>query len=290
VYARLPERERDAISDVEGFRIRTPAGDAVPLARVADVSFGLSPTSIQRKDGQRVLTVSARTDPTVVTGQEVSTRLATGVLAELTAADSRLSYQFGGARQQQRESFGAIGKGFLLALLVIYALLAIPFGSYVQPLIILTTIPFGLVGALLGHLLLGLPVGLLSVFGIIGLSGVVVNDALVMIDFINQNRREGMPSIEAVVDGAKARFRPILLTSVTTFAGVAPLVFERSVQAQFLIPMAASLAFGIVFATVILMLVVPALTSLQLHFGEWWADRRSPEPEPAPVLAGVAGD
>ena len=287
VYARLPEEERDAIADVEDYRIRTPGGGEVPLLQVADVAFGLSPTTINRKDGQRVLTVTARTNPQVVTGQEVSSDLRAGILPDLRAADARLTYQFGGEQQQQAESFGAIGRGFILALIVIYGLLAIPFNSYVQPLIIMITIPFGIVGALLGHLLLDLPVGLLSLFGIIGLSGVVVNDALVMIDFINERRRDGMDPSEAIVDGAKTRFRPIILTSMTTFLGVAPLVFEQSVQAQFLVPMAASLAFGIVFATVILMMVVPALAALQLDL-EALVRGRSRSELPKPEVAGAA--
>jgi len=287
VYARLPQEERDAIADVEDYRIRTPGGGEVPLLQVADVAFGLSPTTINRKDGQRVLTVTARTNPQVVTGQEVSSDLRAGILPDLRAADTRLTYQFGGEQQQQAESFGAIGRGFILALIVIYGLLAIPFNSYVQPLIIMITIPFGIVGALLGHLLLDLPVGLLSLFGIIGLSGVVVNDALVMIDFINERRRDGMDPSEAIVDGAKTRFRPIILTSMTTFLGVAPLVFEQSVQAQFLVPMAASLAFGIVFATVILMMVVPALAALQLDL-EALVRGRSRSELPKPEVAGAA--
>ena len=264
VYVRVPEAERDAIGDVEEFRVRGPQGGEVPLRAVADVSFGQSPTSIRRKNGQRIMTVTARVNPAVVTGQEVTQALRAGIMPQLAGEDFRLSYQFGGRQQQQRESFGAIGRFFLLALLVMYALLAIPFKSYIQPLIIIAAVPFGVIGALWGHLILGVPVGLLSLFGIVGLSGVVVNDSLVMIDFINERLRNGMPRHQAIIEGAKARFRPIMLTSVTTFLGVAPLVFERSVQAQFLIPMAAALGFGILFATGILMLIVPALTTIEL--------------------------
>ena len=174
------------------------------------------------------------------------------------------------------ESFGALASGFALALLAIYALLAVPFGSYTKPLIVMAAIPFGIIGAIAGHLLLGLPMSMMSMFGVIGLSGVVVNDSLVMIDFINDRLRRGMPGREAIIDGAKARFRPILLTSVTTFLGVAPLVFERSLQAQFLVPMAASLGFGILFATAVLMLIVPALTMVHHRLTE-----RGPVASPA---------
>ena len=198
--------------------------------------------------------------PGVVTGNEMNSVLEGAILPELTARDPDLTYSFGGQQQEQIESFGALGGGFALALLAIYALLAVPFGSYSKPLIIMAAIPFGIIGAVLGHLLLGVNVAIMSLFGIVGLSGVVVNDSLVMIDFINERLRRGMSGREAIIAGAKARFRPIFLTSVTTFLGVAPLVFETSLQAQFLIPMAASLGFGIVFGTAVLMLIVPALT------------------------------
>ncbi len=263
VYVRLPEDERNAIADVEGYLVRTPGGGEVPLARVASVRFGNSPTTIRRKDGDRVLTVTADVNTNVVTGDEMTDILDGSILPELTARNPGLTYSFGGERQEQVESFGALGGGFALAMLVIYALLAIPFGSYTKPLIIMAAIPFGIIGAVLGHAILGLQMAIMSLFGVIGLSGVVVNDSLVMIDFINERLRQGMSGRDAIIAGAKARFRPILLTSVTTFLGVAPLVFETSLQAQFLIPMAASLGFGILFATAVLMMIVPALAMVQ---------------------------
>ena len=290
VYVRLPERERDAIADVGDYMVRTPTGGQVMLSRIARGSFGSSPTTIRRKAGQRILTITADVDPAVVTGQVASRELEEVIIPPIAAEDSRLTVSFGGAQQQQAESFSAIGRGFVLALLVMYALLAIPFGSYVQPLIIMAAIPFGIVGALWAHLAMGLSVGLLSIFGILGLSGVVVNDSLVMIDFINEERRSGTGAREAIIKGAKARFRPIMLTSLTTFLGVAPLVFERSLQAQFLIPMAASLAFGILFGTAILMLLVPALTMIQANAEAWWAEQRASQlPMPATEL-GATGD
>jgi len=174
--------------------------------------------------------------------------------------DPGLTYTFGGEQQQQAESVDAVGRSFVLALLAIYALLAIPLGSYTKPLIVMAVIPFGIIGAVLGHLIMGLSLSATSsMFGIVGLSGVVVNDSLVMLDFIDERLRDGLPVRAAVIDGAKGRFRPILLTSVTTFLGFAPLIFERSLQARFLTPLGVSLGFGVVFATVILMLIVPAL-------------------------------
>ncbi len=263
VYVRLPEEERNAIADVESYLVRTPGGDEVPLARVASVRFGRSPTTIRRKDGQRVLTVTADVNTNVVTGDEMTNVLDRSIMPELVSRNPGLTYSFGGEQQEQVESFSALGGGFALALLAIYALLAIPFGSYTKPLIIMAAIPFGIIGAVLGHAILGLQMAIMSLFGVIGLSGVVVNDSLVMIDFINERLRQGMPGREAIIAGAKARFRPIFLTSVTTFLGVAPLVFETSLQAQFLIPMAASLGFGILFATAVLMMIVPALAMVQ---------------------------
>ena len=266
VYVRLPAEERDAIADVEGYLVRTPAGAEVPLSRVASVRLGNSPSSIRRKDGRRVVTVSADVDPAVITGGEVTALLAGTTLQELAAAHPGLTYTFGGEQQQQVESFDALGRSFILALLAIYALLAIPLGSYTKPLVIMAVIPFGIIGAILGHLIMGLSLSATSsMFGIVGLSGVVVNDSLVMLDFIDERLKDGLSVRAAIIDGAKRRFRPIFLTSATTFLGFAPLIFERSLQAKFLTPLGVSLGFGIVFATAILMLVVPALASVYFH-------------------------
>ena len=265
VYARLPERERNAIADLETYRIRTPAGAAVPLGRVAAVRFGNSPTVIRRQDGSRVATVTA--DAQALATQAATQRL-DATLRGVSARDPGLEHSFAGERREISESMGALGRGFALALLAIYALLAIPFRSYARPLIVMAAIPFGLVGAVLGHLLLGFEIAATSIFGFVGLSGVVVNDSIVMIDFISERLRAGMPVREAIIGGAKARFRPIFLTSLTTFLGVAPLILERDLQARFLVPMAASLGFGIVAATGVLMVIVPALATLQMGRGE----------------------
>ena len=271
VYVRLPEDERNAVADVERFLVRTPSGAEAPLDRVASVRVGGSPTAIHRKNGRQVITVHADVDPATTTASEVAGQLEASFLPELAERLPGVDYALGGERQDQAETMGALLRGFLLALLVIYALLAIPFGSYSKPLIVMAAIPFGVIGAVLGHLLLGLNLSVLSVTGIVGLSGVVVNDSLVMIDFIDKRVKRGMTPREAIVDGAKERFRPIFLTSLTTFLGVAPLVFERSLQAQFLVPIAASLGFGIVFATVVLMMIVPALATIHYQIEAWRA-------------------
>jgi len=261
VYVRLPENERNSVADVEDFRVRVPGGE-VALRELAEVEFAMAPSRIRREDGQRLVTVSADVNTEIVTGQEISMQLLDETMPAIARDFPELDYGLSGEQEEQDESFGDLGFAFAIALLLIYALLAIPFRSYVQPLIILSAVPFGIIGAIVGHMLLGIPLGILSIFGIIGLSGVIVNDSLVMIDFINEKMDDGYDAKTAIIDGAKSRFRPIMLTSLTTFLGVAPITFETSLQAQFLIPMAASLGFGILFGAAILVLLVPALTIL----------------------------
>jgi multidrug efflux pump subunit AcrB len=263
VYVRLPAGERNAVKDLREYRIRTPEGAAVPLEEVATVTLGTGPTQIQRQDSRRVVTVTADVDAAVTTGGEATARLQQATLPALQARMPALDVQFGGQRREQRKAQGSLQVGFLLALFAIYGLLAIPFRSYVQPLVIMATIPFAWIGALLGHFVLGYNLIMPSIFGIVGLSGVIVNDALVMIDFANEERERGASWREALVHAGQVRFRPILLTSLTTFFGLAPFILERSVEAQFLVPMAISLGGGILLGTAILMLIVPALAMLQ---------------------------
>jgi multidrug efflux pump subunit AcrB len=169
-----------------------------------------------------------------------------------------LQYSWEGERREQQDTIKGILKGYPLALIIIYALLAVPFKSYLQPFIVMSAIPFGLVGAIWGHIIMALPLTILSMFGIVALSGVVVNDNLVLVVYINRQREQGLSLLEAVRKAGVARFRPILLTSLTTFVGLVPLILEKSVQAQFLVPMAISLAFGVMFATAISLILVPA--------------------------------
>ena len=259
VYARLPEDERDALTDVEGYLIRTRSGGEVPVSQAAVMSMGTSPPSIRRQDGQRVVTVTAEVDESVISGGEANAILEDTILAQLTGADTELTYSFGGEQQQQLESLDALYRGFVIAMLAIFALLAISMGSYGKPFIVMAIIPFGLIGVVLGHLGLGIAISAASFLGFFGLAGVVVNDSLVMIDFIDQRLKEGAPPKRAIIDGAKGRFRPIFLTSVTTFLGFTPLILESAIQAQFLVPFAASLGVGVMVTTAILILLVPAL-------------------------------
>ena len=264
VYVRLPEEERNSATDIESYLLRTPGGGEVPLGQVARVRSARSPTTIHRLDERRTITVTAGVDSRVVTGQRVNGSLERDLLARLGDEHPGFTYAHGGEQRQQQEMYEVLPRAVFFALLVMYALMAIPFGSYVQPLIVMTAIPLGLVGALAGHLVLGLSLGFSSIQGLIGVSGVVVNDSLMMIKFINRSRDGGLKPSDAVVVGAKARFRAILLTSLTTFLGVAPLMLEQSVQTQHLVPLAASVGFGVLFATLLLMLVVPALVTV--HF------------------------
>ena len=259
VYVRLPESERNSIADVEQFRIRTPGG-FVPLSALADATFTEAPAKIQREDGRRQVTISAEVDEDVITGQRANNFIAAEIMPAVLADSPALQYRFGGQQEEQAEIFTDLGIAFGIALIVIYALLAIPFGSYTQPLVIMAAIPFGLVGALFAHLLLGLSLGILSLLGFVALAGVIINGSLVMIDFFNEQVEKGVEPQEAIMTAAKGRFRPIMLTTITTFLGVAPITFETSLQAQFLIPMAASLGFGVLIGTFLLMLVIPALT------------------------------
>ncbi len=265
VYVRLPEDERNAITDVERYLIRTPSGAEVPLSQIAQLKSGVSPPAVRRKDGQRVVTVTADVDQAVISGGEANGILKDSILAKLSSAFPDLTYTFGGEQQQQMESLDSLKRGFVLALLTIFALLAIPLRSYTKPFIIMAVIPFGLIGAIMGHWVLGIAMSAASFMGIFGLSGVVVNDSLVMIDFIDQRLDEGAPARNAIIEGAKGRFRPIFLTSVTTFLGFTPLILERAIQAQFLVPFAASLGFGIMITTAILMMVIPALMAIHLR-------------------------
>lgn len=283
VYVRLPEDERNSIADIEKLRIRVANG-FTSVGSIADASFTEAPSQIRREGGRRIITVTADVNEDVVTGQEVTDLLTADILPKVIADYPTLGYSFGGAQEEQQESFGDLGSAFGLALIIIYALLAIPFRSYTQPLIIMAAIPFGLVGALFGHLVLGIPLGILSMFGIVALSGVIINGSLVLIDFLNENIEAGMEPDEAVIDAAKSRFRPIMLTAITTFLGVAPITFETSIQAQFLIPMSASLGFGVLIGTIQLMLVIPALAVVHMRAKARIAEWASREPDvPQPV-------
>jgi multidrug efflux pump subunit AcrB len=259
VMVRYPEDERRSIGDLENMRIRTPEGAEVPFSEVARADVGRGFASITRADRQRTINVTAEVDETVTNANEVLADLQEGFLPNLLGRYRGVSYSLEGEQQNQVEAMGALGKGFVAALLMIYVLMAAPFKSYLQPLIVMSAIPFGIVGAVWGHAIMGLSMSILSMCGLVALAGVVVNDALVLVDFINHHRDQGFSRKQAVLEAGVTRFRPILLTSLTTAAGVTPLMLEKSVQAQFLIPMAVALAYGVLFATFITLALVPAI-------------------------------
>ena len=259
VMVRYPEDDRRSLGDLESMRIRTPEGGEVPFNRATYVEEGRGFTEINRTDRKRVVNVTASVDSQVANAKEIVTDLEKTVLQELTHDYPGLTYNLEGEEKESRESMESMVRGFLMALFLMYTLLAIPFRSYLQPFIIMASIPFGFVGAVLGHIIMGFNLSILSMFGIVALTGVVVNDSLLLINFVNQKRKEGAELLQAVVESSQRRFRPIVLTSLTTSLGLAPMIAETSVQAQFLIPMAISLGFGILFATLITLLLVPSL-------------------------------
>ncbi|MFQ6550144.1 efflux RND transporter permease subunit [Aestuariibius sp. 2305UL40-4] len=263
VMVRFPAEERDSLSDLLDTWIATPAGETIPLSTVARIEEGLAPTEIQRRNGRTITTVTADVDSTVITSQEANTIIEDVLLPPLRAQYDGLIVDFGGEQRTQGDAAAALGQAVGIALFAIFALLALVFRSYVQPIVVMLAIPLGLIGAVAGHLIMGLPLTLLSIFGIIGLAGVVINNSLVMVDLYNEYLGEGMELREAVIRGTKERFRPILLTSLTTFLGVYPLILETSLQAQFLIPLAVSIGYGVLFGTVIVILCVPAIFVLQ---------------------------
>lgn len=258
VKVRLPREERIHQYDLEQLLIRTPSGRNVPLAQVAQVEPGRSYTAINRRHGRRTVTVTANVEPIAQTSQ-VQATLNAEILPQLVRDFPGLSYSWEGRQQDMKESTDRLFAGLILALITIYALLAIPFASYYQPLIVMIAIPFGIVGAVLGHILLGYALSLMSLMGIVALCGVVVNDSLILIDYSNRRTREGIAAYDAIHQAGTRRFRPVLLTTLTTFGGLSPMIFETSRQAQFMIPMAISLGFGILFATSITLVIVPCL-------------------------------
>lgn len=294
VMVRYPREERESVGNLERMRIRTADGREVPFSEVAEAEVGLGYAAINRENRRRVVNVYADADKDRIDLEAVKHTLREETLPEIMSHYKGVNFIFKGEDEEVRETNTSMISSGILVMFVMYALLAIPFKSYLQPLIVMLVIPFGLVGAVGGHVLMGHPISMLSIFGIIALSGVVVNDSLVLVDYINQQRKSGVTLLDAVWESGAARFRPILLTSLTTFCGLMPILFEKSLQAQFLIPMAISLSFGILFATFITLLLVPAIYLFLEDFKRacrvtWdWLLGRNPEWEtnPAPPHAG----
>jgi multidrug efflux pump subunit AcrB len=269
VLVLYPESERKSLANAEEMRIRTPSGAEVPFAEVAEIEMNQGYAMIQRAQRQRIIKVSADVNEQMANANEVRAFLQRNYLQQLKGKYSGLRYTMEGEAREQNEAFGDMGRGLLMALMAIYALLAIPFKSFTQPVVIMMAIPFGIIGAVFGHLLLGYDLSFMSLMGIVGLSGVVVNDSLVLVDRSNRNREDGLNARDAVIEAGQTRFRAVLLTSLTTFAGLIPIILERSIQARFMIPMAISLGFGVMFATGITLLIIPCLYMILEDFHEF---------------------
>jgi multidrug efflux pump subunit AcrB len=259
VMVRLPQEQRRSEYDLEELLVQSASGGLVPLEQVATFDRGHSPTQIGREDGARVVNVKADLAAGVSSSRDVLSSLEDEVYPVLKEQFPELTIAKVGASREQEEAFSSLALNGALALMVMFTLLAVPFKSYVQPLVVMAAIPMGVVGAVGGHVLMRYELSIISIFGLVALAGVVVNDSLVLIDATNRKRREGASATEAVVYGATRRLRPIVLTSLTTFFGLMPMIAETSVQARFLIPMAISLGFGVMFGTVVILFLVPAV-------------------------------
>ncbi|MEB8432258.1 efflux RND transporter permease subunit [Cocleimonas sp. KMM 6892] len=256
VMVRAPKGERLSLSGLQNLKIRTPTGASVPLSEVAEVSIGKGSSTISRVDRQRIINVTADLDKDKISANAVVANFKEW-FPDILANNPGVNFDMEGEQREQKESNSSLMFGFAVALIAIYILLAIPFGSYFQPIMVMSIIPFSIIGAIGGHAIMGMSLSVSSVMGLLALVGVVVNDSLVLVDYTNKKIKSGIPVAEAIRIAGQSRFRPILLTSLTTFAGLTPLILEKSTQAQFLIPMAVSLGFGILFATMLTLVLIP---------------------------------
>jgi multidrug efflux pump subunit AcrB len=259
VMVRYPLTARQSPNDLNNMHLKTPSGDMVPFAQVANIEFSQGYATINRIDQVRSITVSADADVLINEPRKVTGEIRTDYFAEFKQNHPNVEISLSGMSQEEKDSLADLAIAGLAAIAGIYMLLAIPLKSYSQPLIIMSVIPFGFIGALMGHIILDLSFSILSVFGLIALGGVVVNDSLILVDFVNKARQQGLSLKDATVQAGMQRFRAIVLTSATTFFGLLPIVLEKSLQAQIVIPMAISLAFGILFSTLITLVLIPSL-------------------------------
>ncbi|WP_220732357.1 efflux RND transporter permease subunit [Shewanella morhuae] len=283
VMVRYPLEQRRTVGYLENMLIRTPKGTSVPFSTVAQIEKGESYASITRVDGKRAITITANANKNIVEPSKVVQEIQQDYLPQLQAKYPKIQTALDGGSLDEQNAMGGLLQGFFFALFTIYALMAIPLKSYSQPLIIMSVIPFGIIGALFGHLIQGLAMSVLSLCGIVALAGVVVNDSLILVDFVNRARKQGQSVRQAAVDSGCYRFRAIILTSLTTFVGLVPIILERSLQAQIVIPMATSLAFGILFSTVVTLILVPLLYIIlddikhasSRFFNWWWRPKKT---------------
>lgn len=276
VMVRYPQEDRGKLKSLREMRIRFDEDTAAPLTSVADLKYGEALAAIDRYDHKRIVTVEASIDSSITSAEEINQILEEGFFPALKTNFPGLAVSPAGQIEEQMKSRTSLRKGFMISIALVYILLAIPLKSYLKPLFIMSVIPFGIIGALLGHWIMDLPVSILSVFGIIALSGVVVNDSLILVCRIDDLKAQGMDSREAIFEAAPSRFRAILLTSLTTFFGLAPLLAETDFQAQFLKPMAVSLGFGVLFATIITLFLLPLLLLIGKDFKDFFSNSHKP--------------
>ncbi len=262
LMVRYPRDDRRSLAAFNEIRVRTDDGVERPLTELAEVEVERGYSTINRLDQRRSVTVTADVEESAGNARKIVADLKANGVPKLLASYPGLDVNWEGQQEQQQESFQSMFVGFAVAVMVMYVLLAFEFKSYIQPLLILAIIPFGMIGAVLGHGLLGIPLTIFSMFGLVALTGIVINDSIVLVDFINHRCADGLPVRQAIVDAGCRRLRPVMLTTVTTVGGLTPILLEKSFQAQFLIPMATSIAFGEIFATVIVLYLVPVLYSL----------------------------
>lgn len=284
LMVRYPRGDRRSLAELDDIRVRAIDGSERPLMELADIDVQRSYSEVNRVDQLRSITISADLDENRANAREIVAELQASFMPQLLDEYSNVSVRWEGQQEQTMESMQSLLVGLAIALVAMFALLTFEFTSYFQPLLIMAIIPFGIVGAIGGHALLGLPLTLFSLFGLVTLTGIVVNDSIVLIDFINMRQREGMPIFEALLDAGRRRMRPIFLTSITTVAGLLPLLFETSFQAQILIPMAVSICFGLTLSTILVLFLMPTFYLLHARlFGEQQASHADELPEAAPA-------
>ena len=271
LMVRYPTEERRSLTNFNDIRVRTGDGSERPLTELADITVARSYGEINRIDQMRAITIKADMDEQLGNTADTMRALRTDFMPQLLAKYPGIYARYEGEAEQTQDSVTSMFQGFVVALLGMFVLLTVQFRSYLQPLLILAIIPFGMIGAVGGHAIMGLPISLFSLFGLVALTGVVVNDSIVLVDFINSRVRDGLPLKAALLEAGERRFRPVLLTSVTTVAGLAPMLAETSFQAQILIPMAVSLCFGLMLATALVLYLVPVFY-LVYHKTTTWFD------------------
>ncbi|RME27204.1 MAG: efflux RND transporter permease subunit [Deltaproteobacteria bacterium] len=288
VLVRLPREQRRTLESLSTMMIRLPGGGEMPLGQAARLSWGRAYTNIQRTDGKRTLRVKADIEEGKANAMEVMGAVYSEILPELKSKYPGLGLQRAGRQKDMEDFYDYLVFGFTMAVIAMFALIAIPLKSYLLTIVVLTAIPFGFVGVVLGHLMLGMSLSLVSMMGIVALSGVVVNDSIVLTEAALRFREAGADPAVAAYEAAKQRFRPVILTSLTTFGGLAPMIFETSLQARILIPMAVSLGFGVMFSTLVTLFLVPSLFVMMEHLKIWWKSEKRLD-ELAEPLKGARG-